>query len=941
MQTMTRALATVELFQAGQSPWLDFISRELIVSGKMKRWAQEQGVLGVTSNPSIFEKAIGQGASYDADIKKLVKKGSGTFEIYDALTISDIQATCDLFLSVFKKTKGEHGFVSLEVSPDLAYDTETTVAEAKRLFKAVNRPNVMIKIPATPEGIPAVRAVIGSGINVNITLMFSMRHYQDVANAYVEGLADFQKKGGDVTRVFSVASVFVSRIDTLLDKKLEALIANNPALGDLKGKAAVANSKLIYQEFKKIFASDKFRKLQTAGAHVQKVLWGSTSVKNPAYSDLLYVENLVGKDTVNTMPMNTLEAVLDHGIIRPNTIEEGVDESRQALSKLKELGFDLNQIGEQLQEEGVKAFIESFDVLMRTLEVKRGQFSALKISATSQAFQISSAMSQKLTANCASLEKQDFLNRFLNGDVRLWKDDPAHQASIKNRLGWLKAPEWILGKLYEIDRFCEKVKQDGIKDIVLLGMGGSSLAPEVMSLICSRPKSSPRFFVLDTTDPSTVLEVKKKIKLKSTLFIVASKSGSTIETMSQFQFFFDAVQKEYGKKDAAQVGQHFVAITDPGSSLEKLSNEKMFRKTFINPANIGGRFSALSFFGMVPAALLGINIRQLLQAAIQFSQELTRKHNLIQNPGIALGVLLAEFAKQGDDKVTLLTSKELSSFGTWLEQLIAESTGKEGKGVVIIEGKEPASDVKVYGKGRVFVALKLKGKTDAGLAKAVQSLKKAGYPIISVEWPSSISLGEEFLKWEVVTAVAGVQMGINPFDEPNVKESKDNTAILLGELKKKGKFENPKNYISGKAEINLGSFFAKRKPGAYVALLAYVERNSKTAEIFNRIRKSLREAYKLPVLLGFGPRYLHSIGQLYKGGTPNGLFFTFLKQEGQDLKIPGAFYTFGQLKKAQALGDIQALESKGLPVMAIDLGKDFQSGLKSFEKQLDAHLREL
>lgn len=940
MQTMTRTLATVELFQAGQSPWFDFISRDMIQSGAMKRLVQ-QGVLGVTSNPSIFEKAMGQGTAYDADIKKMIKKGADTFGIYDALTISDIQATCDLFLPIFKKTQGGHGFVSLEVSPDMANDTQTTIAEAKRLWKAVNRPNVMIKIPATPEGIPAVREVIASGVSVNVTLMFSMKHYQDVANAFVEGLSEFHKKSGNISKVFSVASVFVSRIDTLIDKKLEALVANNPALAELKGKAAVANSKLVYQEFKRIFSTEKFKKLQAHGAHVQKVLWASTGVKNPAYSDLLYVENLVGPDTVNTMPSNTLDAVLDHAIIRGNTVEENVDEARAVLSKLKEFGFDLYAIGEQLQVEGVKSFIDSFDSLMRTLEIKREQFGSKKVPATSQTFAINSILSQKLTAGCASLEKQDFLNRFQNWDARLWKDDPAHQASIKNRLGWLKAPDWITGKLYEIDRFVEQIREQNFKDIVLLGMGGSSLAPEVMSFICKRPKTSPRFFVLDTTDPVSILEVKKRIKLKSSLFIVASKSGSTIETMSQFQFFYDQLLKVYGKRGNVQAGLHFIAITDPGSSLEKLAQEKGFRKTFINPSNIGGRFSVLSFFGMIPAALLGINIRALIQTARQFSQVLSSQNRLIQSPGIALGILLAELAKQGDDKVTFLASKELASFGTWLEQLIAESTGKEGKGIVFIEGKEPAANVSVYGKGRVFVTLKLKGKKDASLEKAIQNLKKAGFPVISIEWPSVDSIGEEFFKWEVVTAVAGVQLGINPFDEPNVKESKDNTAILLGELKKKGKFENPKSYTAVKNGIDFRAFFSKRKPGAYVALLAYVERNAKMTETFNRIRKHLREAYGIPVLLGFGPRYLHSIGQLYKGGTPNGLFLTFFKQEKKDVKVPGAFYTFGQLKKAQALGDIQALESKGLPVTVIDLGKDLNAGLKTFEKQLDAHLREL
>lgn len=934
---MTRTtLPTLELAGAGQSPWLDTISRDLLKSGKMRQFIEAQGVMGVTSNPSIFEKAIGQGTSYDAQIRRLLKKGASIFEIYDALTVEDIQKTCDLFLPLFKKSKGEHGFVSLEVSPDLAFQEEETVLEAKRLFKVVGRPNVMIKIPATSEGIRAVRTVIGSGISVNVTLMFSLKHYQDVAQAYINGLDDYEKKGGDVSQVYSVASVFVSRIDTLLDKKLEALAANNPALGELKGKAAVANSKMIYQEFLKVFGAAKFKKLCIAGAHTQKVLWGSTSVKNSAYSDLLYVENLVGKDTVNTMPLNTLESLLDHGIVRRATVEENIPESRQVIARLKEIGFDLLQVGEQLQKEGVKSFLDSFDQLMKTLEWKREKY--VKANSKSSAkpyFYIDSRTEKKALDACQELQQRNFLSRFLSGDPGLWKAEAAHQASIKNRLGWVKAADWLTGKLYEIDRFCQEVRREKIKDIVLLGMGGSSLAPEVMSLICKRKAAGVRFFMLDTTDPSTILAVSKKLRLKKSLFIVASKSGSTIETVSQFQYFYHQIQKHYGKKASASViGRHFIAITDSGSSLEKLAAEKKFRRTFINPSDIGGRFSALSYFGMLPAALTGIAIRPLIQSARAFGQAFQNQTELAKNPAVFLGVLLAQWAAEGKDKATFLASKELLPFGAWLEQLIAESTGKEGKGIVFVDSEIPAQNLEEYGKDRIFVAAKIKGSKDAGFQKTLQALKKAGFPILLIEWDSANSLGEEFLKWELVTSVAGIVSQINPFDEPNVKESKDNTALLLNELKKKGRFENPADYYAFCDPIDWVDYFSRLKPAGYIALLAYVERSPQMIGLFNRLRQKLRATYKVPVLLGFGPRYLHSIGQLYKGGPKSGLFVAFLKQESKEVPVPGAFYSFGQLKKAQALGDIQAISSKGLPVLTVDLGKNVISSLKALEKKI-------
>ncbi|HPW64872.1 MAG TPA: transaldolase, partial [Candidatus Omnitrophota bacterium] len=334
METVMESMPSVELYQAGQGPWLDTISRRLLRSGQLKKWIEKDGLLGVTSNPSIFQQAISQGDGYEQDIRKLFRKGATTLDVYDALTIADITETCDLFLPVFERTRGEHGFVSLEVLPCLAANTEATVREAKRLFDEVRRPNLMIKVPATPEGIVAVEELVAEGINVNVTLIFSQANYIAVAQAYLAGLARLAGKGGTLAKVHSVASVFVSRIDTDIDKQLDGKIATERdsakrmTLEALKGKAAVANTKMVYQEFKRIFSSDAFRSLKDRGANIQKVLWGSTSTKNPSYADLVYVENLVGKDSVNTLPQATWEALLDHGQIRPDAIEENIDEAR-------------------------------------------------------------------------------------------------------------------------------------------------------------------------------------------------------------------------------------------------------------------------------------------------------------------------------------------------------------------------------------------------------------------------------------------------------------------------------------------------------------------------------------------------------------------------------------------------------------------------------------
>jgi transaldolase len=365
----------VELHAFGQSFWYDNIRRKFLHDGSLQRMIDEDGLRGMTSNPSIFQKAIAGSEDYDEQMQALVSQGEDTTGIYEALALDDIQAACDLFANLYAESGGGDGFVSLEVSPHLAGDTEGTIAEARRLFAAVKRPNVMIKVPATPEGIPAIRQLIGEGINVNITLMFSMAHYEAVARAYLDGLQMLLDNGGDPQKVASVASFFVSRVDSAVDKKLAAL--NDAAAEALMGKVAIANSRLVYQRFKEIFhaEAEQFTQLQEAGASVQRLLWASTSTKNPNYLDTMYIDELIGPETVNTMPPDTIEAFRDHGRLA-NTLEKEEEDAQLTLDNLAELGIDLDEITEQLQEDGVVAFAKSFDELIAAIEAKRQALAA-------------------------------------------------------------------------------------------------------------------------------------------------------------------------------------------------------------------------------------------------------------------------------------------------------------------------------------------------------------------------------------------------------------------------------------------------------------------------------------------------------------------------------------------------------------------------------------
>lgn len=942
METLVKQLPTIAMAEAGTSPWLDSISRELLKSGALMRLIKESGVLGVTSNPSIFEKAISdKNGGYDADIRRMFKAGASTLEIYDDLTTSDVRSACDQFKSVAAKSKGEHGFVSLEVRPDLAHDAKGTVADAVRLAKKIKRSNLMIKVPATPAGVEAFRELVSLGINVNVTLIFSLKQYLDILHAYIDGLELLHKKGGDVSKVHSVASVFVSRYDAFIDARLAQLAERETDAGErkdleaLKGKAALANSKVIYDEFEKVCSGKRFQKLKAAGANAQKVLWASTGVKNPAYPDLLYVETLIGPETVNTMPSATLDAVLDHGAIEPETVRQGMADARETVKKLKTWGIDLEEIGSRLQHDGLIAFEKSFDDLMRTIEL-HCESAAAKVLPVKYKYSLPAAIRKTFPA--ALLKQEAVLERILKADASLWKNgDAEHQEIIKNRLGWLRIADTVLGGLYVLDQLKADLAAEKIKDLVLLGMGGSSLAPEVMSLICEKTPR-PGFRILDSTDPAEIRTLENRIDLKKTVFIVSSKSGSTVETLSQYRYFFDKVSRLYrGKEAAYQAGRHFVAVTDDGSRLEKEAYENKFRKVFINPSNIGGRYSALSYFGLVPAALMGVDVRSLVKQARGLLTALAAVKDPAKEDSIAAGVLLAELAVNGSDKLTIWTDKKLRPFGSWLEQLIAESTGKEGRGILPVDQEEPAAAER-YSRDRVFLVLTSKGAQDADLAARVKAVKKAGLPVIECVWPQSSCLGAEFLRWEIATAVAASVLGVNPFDEPNVRESKDNTTRLLSLLEKEGRLKSPENLVKVSSGIDFRTLL-NASEDEYFALLAFVERSAKTDRILARIQKKLRNGLKNASLRGFGPRYLHSIGQFYKGGPAKGRFIYFVQKDAKDLKIPGARFSFAELKQAQAFGDIQAIIERERPCMTVDLGKDPAAGLETFEKQLTAFLK--
>ena len=568
-------------------------------------------------------------------------------------------------------------------------------------------------------------------------------------------------------------------------------------------------------------------------------------------------------------------------------------------------------------------------------------------------------------AELGRLRAQQVISRLWDREPGLWKGDAAHAGAIANRLGWLSVVDLMRSEAADLTAFASEVAADGVRNLVLLGMGGSSLAPEVVSLLFPAPAGGRRFFVLDTTDPESLLAVERSLNLASTLFIVASKSGSTIETLSQFRYFLARLQQAR----FASPGRHFIAITDAGSPLDQLAQEHAFRRVFRNPADIGGRYSALSYFGLVPAALWGADVNALLDSASEMAAACGPQAPPETNPALRLGALLGAAALQGCDKLFLLSSRKLEPLGNWIEQLVAESTGKEGRGIVpIVAGPEAPLDL--LAQGSLTVALTLDGHDDAALRSTLETLEQRGAPLAEIRMAAPTDLGAEFFRWEVATVIAGVALSIDPFDEPNVQESKDATARLLRDFETTGEMpqgtlilaesgielfaEAAAPKVFGGLQVQpapvavralqvsdaLRTFLSKRRAGDYLALLAYVARDAENAGELEALRHRLAERLGMPVLLGYGPRYLHSIGQLYKGGPTSGLFVIITSRKAEELPVPGARYTFAQLQTAQALGDLQRLALRERPAIRLHLAQGTRAGLVAlraiFERALDA-----
>ena len=947
MTALENPLRALQVF--GQSVWLDYIRRSLITSGELHRLIEEDGLRGVTSNPSIFEKAITGSSDYRAILEQSEARALDAKTLYERLAVQDIQDAADVLRPVYEETSRRDGYVSLEVSPLLAYDTAATLDEARRLWRAVRRDNLMIKVPATPPGIVAVHGLIAEGINVNVTLLFAQDAYERVAEAYIAGLERYAAHAGDLQQIASVASFFVSRIDTAIDGLLTARQAGENEkilLRGLTGKVGIANAKLAYQRYRELFSGPRWQALADRGAQTQRLLWASTATKNPNYRDVIYIEELIGPDTVNTIPPATFDAFRDHG--RPRaSLAEDVESAADTMATLVEVGISIKEVTDKLLVEGVQLFSDAFGNLLRAVERKTKHPGAGKINRLTHA----------LPEPLAAAVKESLAEWDANGKVRkLWARDASLWTGRDEAqwLGWLGITNDQLAHIERLNRIRELARSADFSNVLLLGMGGSSLGPEVIKTTFGAIKGFPELFVLDSTDPAQVKAFENKVDLKNTLFIVSSKSGSTLEPNVFKDYFFKRVEQLVGPTKA---GDRFLAITDPGSKMQQVAELDGFRRVFLGWPNIGGRYSVLSDFGLVPAAVTGVDVAKFLDRTEEMVCACMPSVPVAENPAVVLGTILGVAAQEfGRDKMTIVTSPGIFDLGAWLEQLVAESTGKDGKGLIPID-REALGKPDLYGRDRLFMYLRLSTAPDSAQDASMDELERAGHPVVRIAVDDPYDLGEEFFRWEFATAVAGSILAIHPFDQPDVEASKIATRKLTDEYEKTGAlpretpiftgngiqlFTDEKNAAVLANKVNdrptlvnyLKAHLDRLKEGDYFALLAYIEMSQAHERVLQEIRQGIRDSKRVATCLEFGPRFLHSTGQAYKGGPNTGVFLQITCDDAVDLPVPGRKYTFGVVKAAQARGDFDVLVQRDRRALRVHLEDDAAAGLSTLRADL-------
>ena len=911
----------IRLYESGQSIWLDNLHRGMIKNGKLAKDIEHGLIRGVTSNPSIFRKAITNSRDYENSLIPMALANVDAEEIYFQLTVDDIRNTADLFRDLYIESQGNDGFVSLEVSPLFAHDAESTIKQAKQLWKSVNRPNLMIKVPVTKDSFSVITELTSAGINLNLTLIFSPNIYEKAALAYIDGLNQRIENGESIEKIRSVASIFVSRVD----KKIDSLLSEKSvSMRSLQGKAAIRNAQKIYNLNLEIFNGEKFDVIKEHGGKAQRILWASTNSKNPLYKSTYYVDTLVGKNTVNTVEPETLDALLKSCNTKPVLPVQNNDIDI-FFNSLDNAGINMDAVYEQLEEEGIAAFINDYEATLDSIctrcEIIRNNMQYLQ---------------NNIEKSLEMYAQDSLMRRIFSKDPTVWTFNTQSYPEIRSRLGWLDTYKNTEPSIPDYASLRNELKKEGISKILLIGTGGFSVTAEVTASVFEN-ESDLSLEIIDSTDPIQINDIKKEHDPKTTLYIAASKSGNTIEVQALLKLFYKHTEEICGE----DAGKHFIAITDPGSVLEKQSKELGFRKVYFSDASSGSRFSALTPYGIIPAVLAGLDHQKIGSKVYRMMQNCSPSLPIYRNEGAALGTFLGISSLEGKDKLTIITDPEFNSFGTWLEQLIAGSSGKEGKGIIPIV-LEPSLENKPYSEDRIFVYINYNNSH----SNEIEKIKGEGHPVFEIYLDDKYDLFAEFYRWEIATAVACAVLGVNAFDQPDEQESKNLASAkiarfhednCLDEILPNWSDENSEIWlsenscdISGCADYNeiITRFISGAEAGKnYISINAYLPEKTEIYTWLQQLRSMILKCTNCATVLGFGPRFQHYTGQLQKGGTNEGYFIQIVTDYDEDLSIPNENISFKIMERAQSLADMESLTAKERHVIRIR----FKHGLSIFK----------